>query len=382
MGRPKGSKNKTNNSNEDKNKTAPALQREIIKKYTFDDFKKAFGIETDLEREELTKILEKPYKCCCCGKHYAKQKGNFPASTSRFFIHNNLYLPICYNCLENHLREYMAVLGSEQAAMERICLHWDMYWNPEIFESSSKARNSESMSVLKSYVRRIGLIQYKDKSYDTTIDALEKVKINSITEIEDFSEFNEDYQVSEDTIKFFGLGYSKDEYQILEDEYNDWVERYECQTKAQEELFKNLSITQLKIQQITKEGGDIDKLMATFNKLLDNANISPRRLDDSTSKDDECFGTLIKKWEYEKPIPEPDPEWKDVDGIVKYITVYFLGHLCKMLHIKNSYSRMYDEEMEKYRVERPEYEDDDEALFDSIFCSASNSLNGDDDDKD
>ena len=79
------------------------------------------------------------------------------------------------------------------------------------------------------------------------------------------------------------------------------------------------------------------------------------------------FGTLIRKWENEKPIPEPDEEWKDVDGIVRYITVYFLGHLCKMMGIKNSYPRMYEAEMAKYKVEKPEYEDDDEALFDAVF---------------
>ena len=38
---------------------------------------------------------------------------------------------------------------------------------------------------------------------------------------------------------------------------------------------------------------------------------------------------------------------------------------------------MYDEEMEKYRVEKPEYEGDDEALFDAVFSSKSNK---DDDD--
>ena len=63
----------------------------------------------------------------------------------------------------------------------------------------------------------------------------------------------------------------------------------------------------------------------------------------------------------------PDEEWKDVDGIAKYITIYFLGHLCKMMGIKNSYSRMYEAEMAKYKVEKPEYEDDDEALFDAVF---------------
>jgi hypothetical protein len=38
-----------------------------------------------------------------------------------------------------------------------------------------------------------------------------------------------------------------------------------------------------------------------------------------------------------------------------------------MMGIKNSYSRMYEAEMTKYKVDKPEYEDDDEALFDAVF---------------
>lgn len=40
-----------------------------------------------------------------------------------------------------------------------------------------------------------------------------------------------------------------------------------------------------------------------------------------------------------------------------------------MFGIKNSYNKLYEEAMEKYRVERPEYVDseDDESLFDAIF---------------
>lgn len=46
-----------------------------------------------------------------------------------------------------------------------------------------------------------------------------------------------------------------------------------------------------------------------------------------------------------------------------------LGHFCKLFGIKNSYNKLYEEAMEKYKVERPEYIDseDDESLFDSIF---------------
>jgi len=63
------------------------------------------------------------------------------------------------------------------------------------------------------------------------------------------------------------------------------------------------------------------------------------------------LGTWIKKFENEKPIPEPDPEFQDVDGIKKYIRVWFLGHFCKMLGINNVYAKEYEEELRKYSVE-------------------------------
>ena len=43
-----------------------------------------------------------------------------------------------------------------------------------------------------------------------------------------------------------------------------------------------------------------------------------------------------------------------------------------MIGIKNNYARMYEEEMAKYRVEKPQYQGDDEALFDAVFGGAKN----------
>ena len=79
---------------------------------------------------------------------------------------------------------------------------------------------------------------------------------------------------------------------------------------------------------------------------------------------------MINMFENERPIQKCRPEWEDVDGIVRYITVYFLGHLCKMLKINNRYSSIYEEEMAKYRVEIPELEEaDDEDVFNYILNS-------------
>ena len=76
--------------------------------------------------------------------------------------------------------------------------------------------------------------------------------------------------------------------------------------------------------------------------------------------------------EEEEPIPEADEEFQDVDGIRKYISVWFFGHLCKMLGVENKYSYLYDQEIERLKVERPEYEgEDDEAIIEDIFDRAA-----------
>lgn len=94
--------------------------------------------------------------------------------------------------------------------------------------------------------------------------------------------------------------------------------------------------------------------LKVFQDLLGTANLKPSQNNEKAMVEQNTFGTLIKKWENERPISEPLPEWQDVDNIRKYITVYFLGHLCKMVGVQNKYSAAYEEEMAKYRVEMPE----------------------------
>ena len=62
------------------------------------------------------------------------------------------------------------------------------------------------------------------------------------------------------------------------------------------------------------------------------------------------FGTLIKKWENEEPIPDPLPEWKEKD-IFEYVKIWFLRHLSKMLNLNNPYQEDYEKELKEYEVE-------------------------------
>ena len=333
-------------------------------------------VETELKTiKPVEPVAEDYYKCCTCGKKYTKQTGNFSYSQSPMFKGNNSFLPICNHCLENLVEQYTELLGSQNEAIKRVCLHWDMYYSDSMLNSTKKIDANRSR--IKCYVKNCNLQQNAGKTFDTYLRELDNEKINSIDDLEDIKQQEKDVKVTQKTIKFFGLGYTPEQYKFLQDQYDDWTHRHECRTKSQEEVFKNLCIAQLNIQIAQQTGGKVKDAMDSFQNLLGTANLKPCQTNENALADQNTFGTLIKKWENEKPISEPDPEWKDVDGIARYIHIYFLGHLCKMMGIKNSYSRMYDEEMEKYRVEKPEYEGDDEALFDAVFSSKSNK---DDDD--
>ena len=80
------------------------------------------------------------------------------------------------------------------------------------------------------------------------------------------------------------------------------------------------------------------------------------------------LGVWIHKYENQRPLPEVE---NDENHIKKYIFTW-MGHLCKMLGIKNGYTKMYEDEIEKLRVEKPEYDGDDEDLMIDYFSEFDN----------
>lgn len=184
-------------------------------------------------------------------------------------------------------------------------------------------------------------------------------------------EINENSQLIKRAKKRFGRDYSTSDLYFLETQYEDWISRYECQTKAQEEIFERLAWKKLEIKNATKAGQNTKDLDRTYQDLLGTANITPRQTGMDAFADAQTLGTLIQKWEEEDPIPEIDPELKDVDKIGLYIDAFYRGHTSKMLGIKNAFSNLYDKVMSKYTVKPPEYEEDDvsEDMFNKIFGS-------------
>lgn len=303
------------------------------------------------------------YKCPVCGTPYKKLDDNFPASQSELYAGWDYHLPICKRCMDRLFEHYTQVYGGdEDTAIRRICEKFDIYYNVSLLNASRKITKNRSR--IHTYISKANLVQYKDKTYDTTLDEERK---NGI--VETYEDIKDEKKTKLKTVKFFGTGFSDDDYQYLQDQYSDWTTRCECKTKAQEEVFKRICFKQLEILKANRAGKDTKDLDKTFQDYLDTANLKPKQNNLDILSDTQTFGTLLAKWENEKPLPEIDEELRDVDKIGLYIDVFFRGHLAKMMGLKNGLSNLYNKFIKKYTVERPEYEgdEDNEALFDAIF---------------
>lgn len=321
-------------------------------------------------QENHVKATKDKFTCFYCGYEYVET--NYYNSNSEFY--NNIgKIPYCKQCIEGFYQQYYerytneGCLTPEKKAVQRLCMIFDIYYRDDVFSSAMNKIKESNMNIspMGQYMKQIQLQQYNrnKETYENTIYEAEQENFA----MSSISELSGETTVDHKTIDFFGSGFTDDDYKFLQREYDDWTARHECNTKAQEEVFKRICFKQLEILRATRRGEDTKNLDATFQNLLETAKLQPKQNAGDTTADNQTFGTLIDKWENERPLPEIDEELKDADKIGLYIDTFFKGHTCKMLGEKNAYSNLYSSMMKKYTVDKPEYESDEDCDSEVVF---------------
>ena len=308
--------------------------------------------------------------CCDCGEWKYSDTDFY--RDDRFGIHR---FPICKQCLRKKVEQRTVDGISHETAetVKPVLYLLDRPFLENFYQScvDSVERGEgkyKKESPFVAYITAIiSLPQYKNKKWkDSAFIGFDRFLDNSD---EDAASINENSRLIRAARKRFGRDFELSDLQYLETQYEDWVSRYECQTKSQEELFERLSFKKWEIMKATKAGESTERLDRTYQDLLNTANITPKQTGMDSFADAQTLGTLIQKWEETRPLPEIDPELQDVDKIGLYIDAFFRGHTSKMLGIKNKFSNIYEKVMSKYTVKPPEYEDDEasEVAFNKIF---------------
>lgn len=337
--------------------------------------------------------------CSRCGKAYGSRKKFFPASYAQNYkglgsIH------ICRDCVDMMFNVYLSQCNNAKDAVRQMCRKLDLYWDEKVFESAMK--HSASRTVLTSYMVKLNTDRYAGKCYDDTLlnegalwtfgqshstnsggeqsdpiatsDAHIEVKLDPI-------------EITEDMINYWGSGYTPAMYTELEHRRRHWMKYYPDDAggvdMGTDMLIKQICNLEVKINRDQAEGKSIDKNINVLNSLLGSLNIKPvqKSSEDDASIEKTPYGVWINRLEHHRPVSEPSEEFKDVDGIVKRVTTWFFGHAGKMLGIKNLYTKLYDDAIAKYRIARPDIEEDDDDAFLCDFFGEGGDLNNGESDR-
>ena len=335
-----------------------------IKKLTLAGVKNAYN---ELAKDYNKLIEQEVVLCPKCNKF--KARGNFYLNKD----YDSEFFPICKDCLMKMSTDYDKKTNTYKDNKEKAkhtLMLMDRPFTEEVYDNAvadvTNAVNEKNRST--AWVQYITMINslpnwrglhFKDSEFVMG------------SEYDDEAEIKENKKTIKKAKKRFGFGYTNDEYMSLENEYQDWVTRYECNTKAQEEIFERLSQKKLEIRKATMNGQPTKDLDKTYQDLLNSGNILPKQVTLDTMADAQTLGTLIQKYEETRPLPEIDPELSDVDKIGLYIDAFFRGHASKMLGLKNRFSNIYEKVISKYTVKPPEYDNDEdtEVIFEKIFGS-------------
>lgn len=336
---------------------------EEIKKMPISNVREEYNkLAYDYERITENKIL----LCPCCNTWQSAEDGFYMDkryATNRY--------PVCKRCLLKKVEQRQKDTDEPNETKESVQhvlqmmdkVYDDDFYNDCVKGALDGVNEKQRHSPFATYIVGIqSLPQWKGKGWKDSNFGDAAMSVDE-----------EETRIIQKTVKAgrkrFGSGYTDDEYMILENEYQDWITRYECNTKAQEEVFENLSILKLLKKKALLKGDSTRDLDKQQQDWLDAGKLKPKQNTTDTLSDAQTFGTLIQKYEETRPLPEMDDEFKDVDKIGLYFDVFFRGHTSKMLGLKNAFSNIYERIIGKYAVTKPEYseEEDSEAIFSKVF---------------
>lgn len=324
--------------------------------------------------------------CVKCGKEYSRRKGYFPVSYAALYKGLG-YIPVCGTCIDSMYESYLSQCNNARDAVRQVCRKLDLFWSDAVYDRAEK--KSTTRSVMLQYIIAINTVTYAGKSYDDSL-ASEGTLWSFAPEIDqsDIPITSTDGinggqstpdEVSPDVVAFWGSGYTPNMYRELEQRRAYWMSELpdgvnvDIGTQA---IIRQICSLELDINRDRQAGKSIEKSVTALNTLLGSANLKPvqkqqENLDSSMANTP--FGVWLYKWENKRPLPEIDESLKDVNKIRRYIFTW-MGHLCKMLGLKNGYAKMYEDEVARLRVDKPEYDgDDDEAFMTELMIGGDES---------
>lgn len=231
-----------------------------------------FQIDTSRRTNPLVKV------CGQCGE--SQSTSNFVRVKNWFFTDG--YLPICADCIKNHLSKEKF----SWEAVDKLCQMADIPFVPREFERL-RALNGDNVFPMYASVfldqefQGLGWGDY----YKRFVELREKHLIE-----EELPEIGDEKYI--ELRERWGANYENSELDYLEGLMNGIYSTQNVNGKLQEDQAEKLCKISLEIDSRIRAGADIDKMLASYDKLVKIAEFTPKNV--KNASDFDSVGELIR----------------------------------------------------------------------------------------
>lgn len=311
--------------------------------------------------------------CISCGK----KKPNEAFYISSNPNHNNGLMPICKDCMKQ--KSFNKTIGKiDPQKFKTILRQCDVpfiisYWNSAVssFEKKMEGKDIEEVDyykVIGEYFRLLRGLRNVDRlTYDDSDWLNEKYKIkeekkNSSIEKSKSSKGTvyalkaDEYNVTEDTVRLFGAGYTAEEYQAMQEKYDYLSVSYPTTTNLHVEALATYVRYKVKAEIATTKGdaGEAKKWDDMAATAATKAKINPSQLSQRDLQGGlNSFSELFKAVEESEDVVSILPEFKyrpndAADFIIWCYVNYVRGLEGKPLCEYEDIYKFYDERKQEY----------------------------------
>lgn len=273
------------------------------------------------------KDLKTKKTCSCCNRNLEMNRNYFTINLKNDPIFKDGLYPICKDCLKKDL--------ANDLINYKVFVRALMIMNrPFILADFENVGND-----YYKYLQYIGRSNKAD--LDEFLDSDNIFSKNSLDLTEDTVERLTPEELR-DCQLYWGVGnYSEDDYVYLLTRYEKYLSIYDVDTPTFEAIVQQLCQLELDIQKKRILGTDTTKESKLMMELMKSAGIAPSQEKESKTNEAQTFGNWVRIWENEQPVPEPLPQFKDPDGIKKYIENNFLSPMRKSLELDDPLEEQY-----------------------------------------
>lgn len=258
----------------------------------------------------MAKKKTEMFRCITCNEEKTSKR-------NYYVTYSDLYstigrIPVCKDCIADRYRLLYAKYSDEILALKHCCLNFDIYYDEDLAKTS--LNQGELLIVV--YMQKLN--RNNRLNHLTSYENASSIEGKKVTQ----SVFDKNSQMEiTDEIKFtWGIGFTDDEYRVLETRYKEYEEYYEIEDLATKQTIRELCTIRLlaDMARINGDGKAFNESMKIISTKMSDSGIKPNDKNKNQSEE-EVFGEFMKIIETKKPVIKRLEEYRDVDYFERYI---------------------------------------------------------------